>query len=209
MTPMPTIRAAFAPALLGLALCIVGLRSARATSVIPPTFPELVSEAETIVRGRVTDIAVRRASAPDGTPVIKTHVTFAVERTLKGAERREITLELLGGTIGEESLVVTGMPRFERGTTDYLFVERNGVQFCPLVAVRHGRYRLLRDDTGREFIGRDNAVPLTEVGEVVLPLAALPTVIRSASVAGALAPAAFEAAILAEVARTTPAARTR
>lgn len=202
-------RAAFFQALLGVMLCLFATRAARATSVIPPTFPELVAEAESIVRGRVTDIAVRRSSAPDGTPIIKTHVTFAVERTLKGPERASVTLEFLGGTIGEESLVVTGLPRFELGSTDYLFVERNGVQFCPLVAVRHGRYRLLRDAGGREFVARDNAVPLTDVAQVVLPLASLPDAIRSASVAGALTPATFEAAVIAELARTTPAARVR
>jgi len=202
-------RAVFFQGLLGVMLFLTATRAASATSVIPPTFPELVAEAEAIIRGRVTDIAVRRSSAPDGSPVIKTHVTFAVERTLKGAERPEITLELLGGTIGDESLVVTGMPRFELGSTDYLFVERNGIQFCPLVAVRHGRYRLLRDAGGREFVARDNAVPLTDVTQVVLPLAALPDVVRSAGASGALAPAAFEAAVIAELARTIPAARVR
>ncbi|MFM8338028.1 MAG: hypothetical protein ACKODK_20935 [Opitutaceae bacterium] len=202
-------RAVFFQGLLGVMLCLAATRAARATSVIPPTFPELVAEAEAIVRGRVTEIAVRRSSAPDGTPVIKTHVTFAVERTLKGPERASVTLELLGGTIGDESLVVTGLPRFELGSTDYLFVERNGVQFCPLVAVRHGRYRLLREAGGREFVARDNAVPLTDVTQVVLPLAALPDVLRSASVAGALTPSAFEAAVIAELARTIPAARVR
>ena len=145
----------------------------------------------------------------DGTPIIKTFVTLAVERTLKGADRREVTLEFLGGTVGEESLVVTGMPRFERGAADYLFIERNGVQFCPLVAVRHGRYRLLRDAGGREFIARDNSVPLTDVAQVVLPLADLPPALRAAGAAGGLPPAAFEAAILAEVGRASGNARTR
>lgn len=202
-------RAVFFQGLLGVMLFLTATRAARATSVIPPTFPELVAEAEAIIRGRVTDIVVRRSSAPDGSPVIKTHVTFSVERTLKGPERVSVTLEFLGGTIGDESLVVTGLPRFELGSTDYLFVERNGIQFCPLVAVRHGRYRLLRDTGGREFVARDNAVPLTDVTQVVLPLAALPDVIRSANVAGALGPAAFEAAISAEASRMTPAARER
>ena len=177
-------------ALAAFAAGIAGFPSARATSVIPPTFPELVAEADAIVRGRVTDIAVRRTAAPDGTPIIKTFVTFAVERTLKGADRREVTLEFLGGTVGEESLVVTGMPRFERGAADYLFIERNGVQFCPLVAVRHGRYRLLRDAGGREFIARDNSVPLTDVAQVVLPLVDLPSALRAAGAAGGLPPAA-------------------
>ena len=184
-------------------------RAAQATSVIPPTFTELVAEADAIVRGRVVDIAARRATAPDGTPVIKTFVTFAVERTLKGAANREVTLEFLGGTLGDESLVVTGMPRFELGTSDYLFIERNGVQFCPLVAVRHGRYRLLRDAAGREFVARDNAVALTDVTQVVLPLTDLPPALRAIGAAGALSPAVFETAVIAEAARAAGAARTR
>jgi hypothetical protein len=196
---------ACAALLLGLA----GSPAARATSVIPPTFPELVAEADAIVRGRVVDIAARRATAPDGTPVIKTFVTFAVERTLKGAANREVTLEFLGGTLGDESLVVTGMPRFELGTSDYLFIERNGVQFCPLVAVRHGRYRLLRDAAGREFVARDNAVALTDVTQVVLPLTDLPPALRATGAAGALSPAVFETAVIAEAARAAGVARTR
>ena len=201
--------AAFFRGLLGVMLCLVGTQAARATSVIPPTFPELVTEAEAIVRGRVTDIAVRRSSAPDGTPVIKTHVTFAVERTLKGPERREVTLEFLGGTVGDESLVVSGQPRFERGSVDYVFIEGNGIQFCPLVAVRHGRYRLLRDAGGNEFVARDNAAPLLDVSQVALPLAALPGVLRAAGPGSGLSPLVFEAAIRSELGRSPANARTR
>ena len=39
-----------------LFLCCLLSPLGRATSVIPPTFPELVQEAEGIYRGRVTDI---------------------------------------------------------------------------------------------------------------------------------------------------------
>ena len=61
-------------ALAAFAAGIAGFPSARATSVIPPTFPELVAEADAIVRGRVTDIAVRRTAAPDGTQIGRAHV---------------------------------------------------------------------------------------------------------------------------------------
>lgn len=206
---MPITLSRSALALAAFAMGLAGSPAVRATSVIPPTFPELVAEADSIVRGRVIDITTRRATAPDGTPVIKTFVTFAVERTLKGAANREVTLEILGGTIGDESLVVTGLPRFELGASDYLFIERNGVQFCPLVAVRHGRYRLLRDAAGREFVARDNAVALTDVAQVVLPLTDLPPALRAAGAAGALSPVAFEAAVIAEAARAAGNARTR
>jgi hypothetical protein len=204
------------PSRLGTALLLSLLLAApgRATSVVPPSFPELVAEADGIFRGRVTAIEARRATAPDGTAIIKTFVTFAIERTLKGAARSELTLDFLGGTIGDESLVVSGVPKFTLGATDYLFVERNGIQFCPLVALGHGRYRVARDAANaRDYLTRDNGVPLTDLGEIQLQLTTLPAPIRAASatsaVARALTPAAFEASILAEVQRPTIQSKTR
>jgi hypothetical protein len=191
---------------LRLLACLFALAPlARATSVIPPSFPELVHEADGIYRGRVTDIQARRATAPDGTAIIKTHVTFTIERTLKGPARRELTLDFLGGTIGDESMSVGGMPKFTLGSTEYVFVQRNGVQFCPLVAMGHGRYRLTRDNTSaRDYIARDNGHPLTDLAEVALKLEDnLPAPVRAARAASArdraLSPDAFEAGITAEV----------
>lgn len=198
-----------------LLLLLIVAVPCQATSVIPPSFPELVQEADGIYRGQVTDIQAVRTTAPDGTPVIKTRVTLALERTLKGAERSAITLEFLGGTLGDESLVVAGMPKFNLGAVEYVFVQRNGVQFCPLVAMGHGRYRVARDaTTARDFIARDNGTPLTDLAEVAIPLsaqAALPPAIRAAqaasAVARALTPAVFEAGIIAEIQRPTVRAR--
>jgi hypothetical protein len=198
-----------------LLLLLIWVVPCRATSVIPPSFPELVLESDAIHRGRVTAIQAVRTTAPDGTPIIRTHVTFTLERTLKGAERSTITLEFLGGTLGDESLVVTGMPKFNLGATEYVFVQRNGVQFCPLVAMGHGRYRVARDTTAaRDYVARDNGIPLTDLADVEIPLAAqasLPPAIRSAQAASALTraltPATFEASILAEVQRPTTRAR--
>lgn len=198
------------PFLLLLAL----VPAVRATSVIPPSFAELVSEADAIYRGRVTAVQARRVERPDGEgSVIKTFVTIAVERVLKGAEQREVTLEFLGGTVGDESMTVSGMPKFNLGAREIVFVQRNGVQFCPLVALAHGRYRVLRDDaTAREHIARDNGLPLTNVAEVELPITTLPDPVRAASAASAsaraLTPEAFEASITSEVQRPTPRLRT-
>jgi hypothetical protein len=179
----------------------------RATSVVPPSFTELVNEAEAIYRGRVTAVQARRVDRADGEgSTIKTFVTFAVERVLKGAEQKEITLEFLGGTIGDEKLEVSGMPKFNLGARDIVFVQRNGVQFCPLVALMHGRYRVMRDEaTAREHIARDNGVPLTDVGEVELPMVELPAPLRAASAASASSRAlscdAFESRVMSEVRR--------
>lgn len=177
---------------------------ARGTTVVPPSFADLVADADAIYRGTVTAVEPRRTASPDGTPAIKTFVTVAVENVLKGAPRHEVVLEFLGGTIDGESLVVSGMPRFKIGDREFVFVQRNGEQFCPLVAVMHGRYRVLRDaSAGREYVARDNRVPLTDVTEVELPMHALPPQVqaatRASAVAQALTPAAFEARISEQV----------
>ena len=115
-------------------------------------------------------------------------------------------MEFLGGTVGDESLVVTGMPKFARGDREFVFVQKNGVQFCPLVALSHGRYRVLRDAArSRDFIARDNGQPLTDTAEVEQPLQDLPTPVRAAraqaAIERALTPAAFEEGVAAAIRR--------
>jgi hypothetical protein len=198
---------------LRFALLVAALVPAlSATSVVPPSFPELVAEADAIYAGRVTTVEARKLTAPDGSPLIKTFVTFAVERVLKGTARESVTLELLGGRVGDEQLRVSGMPIFAVGDRDFVFVQRNGVQYCPLVALGHGRYRVLRDQaSGRDYVARDNRRPLAATSDVELPLHGLPAGVapaRAAAPAAALSPDAFAAEIAAEVARV-PAVRAR
>ncbi|RME67648.1 MAG: hypothetical protein D6781_12785 [Verrucomicrobia bacterium] len=190
--------------LIGLTLlALLAVPRARAITVRPPTFDELVAEAGAIVRGRVIAVEPFRTLSADGTPIIKTRVTWQVERALKGAEDRQtLTLEFLGGTIGEDSLHVGGMPVFRPGETDYLFTEPNTRVICPLIAAGHGRYRVLTDPaTGSEFIARDNRLPLTAVTEVNAPLHA--TASASKTAARGLSPETFESLIRQTLARIT------
>jgi hypothetical protein len=192
-----------------LVLAVAGF--ARATTVQPPEFPELVAEADAIYRGHVTAVHSERFTAPDGSNLIKTLVTFAVERPLKGGNNREIVLEFLGGTVGNDTLAVDGMPAFAVGDREILFVQRNGTQICPLVRMMHGRYRIERDPaTARDYIARDDRFPLTTIANVAQPMAASPgATSRAAAAAQALSPADFEAQIVAEVQRTSGAGSTR
>ncbi len=196
------------PFLTALFVCALAILapSLRATTVIPPTFPELVEKADAIYRGRATAVESRYVDRPDGSRVIKTFVTVAIDKVLKGPTQPSITLEFLGGRVGEDSLRVTGMPRFTVGTDDYFFVQKNGQQFCPLVAVMHGRYRVVRDEVqGRDYVARDNRAPLTDIAEVGLPMTELPAQVRAATATAtasrALTPAAFEAGVTSEVQR--------
>jgi hypothetical protein len=177
-------------------LFVVLLAMARATTVVPPDMTQLVDEADAIYRGRVTDVQARRVERADGGSVIKTFVTVAVDRVLKGAEVKETTLEFLGGTIGDETLEVGGMPQFTVGDRGIVFVQNNGQQFCPLVRLMHGRYRIQKDSaSGREFVARDNGRPLKQAADVVLPMTEAAVTATPAEVANALTPEAFEAEI--------------
>lgn len=166
-----------------------------AMSVVPPTFPELVAEAETIVRGTVTEVRTEEFDSPQGRGV-RTLVTLQVERTLKGTPGATLTLSVLGGTVGRRTLGIAGMPQFQVGQREIVFVAENGRVFCPLIGIGHGRYHLRADAaTGREYVARDNGVPLASTDEVVMPLANSAPLARLKSPASGLAPAAFEASI--------------
>ena len=144
--------------------------SAQATSVIPPTFDELVRESELILRGRVT--AVRSGWSEVGMkPRIATWVTIAVERTLRGEAGAAVTLEFMGGVVGETRLEVAGWPRFEVGDRGIFFVENRQARMCPLVRLRHGRYRIVNGgQAGADRVVRDDYSPVEPVTNVSAPL---------------------------------------
>ena len=195
---------------LALTVALFAAWSARAMSVVPPTFDELVGEADTVIRGQVTSVRSAYDEASPGRP-IRTYVSFRVERTLKGAPTATdtLTLVLLGGTVGAETLEVAGMPTFRVGDREIVFVANNGRTYCPLIAAGHGRYRVLHDPaTDRDYIARENRLPLESTEEVSLPLEMSAAAARLKSPARALTPAAFESSVEKTAARLAPALTT-
>jgi hypothetical protein len=191
---------------LALLLALAVPPATRATSILPPTFAELVAEAETIARGTVTAVRSEAFDSPQGRG-IHTFVTVRVERTLKGTPADTVTLRLLGGTVGKRTLRVVGVPTFAIGQRQLVFVARNGEVMCPLIGAGHGRYHVLTDTaTQREYLTRDNAVPLTSTDEIVLPLSSGPTadlLARRLTANQALSLASFETQIMDTLARAT------
>ena len=117
---------------------------ARATTIIPPTFDELVTRADTVFTGDV--LGVRSEYAGEGpTRRIVSQVTFNVLRVMKGQATTPFALQMLGGTVGTRSLVVDGMPHFVTGDRVVVFVKDNGKQFFPAVGAMNGVYRLERN----------------------------------------------------------------
>jgi hypothetical protein len=191
-------------AILAAFLCLVV--AARAMVVVPPTFSELVAEAETVVRGVVIDQRAEEFESPQGRG-IRTLVTLRVERVLKGAPRETVTLTLLGGTVGRRSLRIAGMPAFTVGDRQLVFIAGNGRVFCPVVASGHGRFHVQRDPaTGRDLVARDNGRPLLSKEEIGTPLGAQPLGVRLASGNIGIGLAEFEAQILAAIPAPRPSA---
>lgn len=181
---------------------LLGLSQASAMSVLPPTFDELVDESANIVRATVISVKPYRTVSRNGTPIIKTRVTWRVERTLKGASDEELILDFLGGSVGLESFEIGGMPKFRVGEQDFLFVEPDKSVICPLIAAGHGRYRVLVDaESGRDYVARDNHVPLDDVSEISGPLHLLEHGSTEDLRSNAIEPGEFEEIVLSTLKR--------
>ena len=171
----------------------LALTSSRATTVIPPTFDQLVDQAEMIFEGTVTGL--RSEWAGEGSERhIMTYVSFKVEDAIKGAVGADYTIQMLGGTVDGRTMEVTDAPRFKVGDRDILFVEHNGTQFIPLVGIMHGRFHVQPDENGsNEKVAKDN-------GALVANLAKLGQDEKAATSGKALSKAEFKAAIRQKIA---------
>jgi len=137
-----------------------------ATTVVAPTFEEMVDRADLVFVGKVASSRADWRTAGTNR-VIFTRVEFENEETLKGKAGASLTLQFLGGTVGDMTLQVADVPRFNAGDRVLLFVEGNGAQFCPLVGVFHGKFGLRKDErSGREFVLMHDGNPLRDVAQI-------------------------------------------
>lgn len=131
-----------------------------ASSVPRVSAQDRIRQADFIFEGTVTQINHRNAE-PSGVNQVRiphTFVTFQIQRIFKGssAAGNTITLRFRGGPDGMgRTLSISGIPQFQLGDREILFVRRNGVDFCPIVGWEQGRLRVVRgnvfDEHGREL----------------------------------------------------------
>jgi hypothetical protein len=143
-------------ALLGAAATV------RATTVIPPTFDQLVDQAEVIFQGSVTDVKSQWIGEGAERSIVS-YITFKVEESLKGGAGQTYTIRMLGGTVGEDTMEVSDAPRFHAGDRDIVFVENNGSQFVPLVGIMHGRFHVRRNQAGKDVVTDNDDEPVRDV----------------------------------------------
>ena len=180
------------------AVVLVGLLwmqvAATATTVIPPSFEQLVGESALVFEGDVIDVTSQwKGSGPEQT--ITTSVTFRVRQVLKGSWTPTVVLEFLGGTVGDRSLVVHDMPRFANGDHDILFVSAGTQQVSPIVGFSHGRFRIANSAAGDERVHRFDGAPIASPADID------PRRLRPPAVGPSISVAEFAGAITAEIAR--------
>ena len=147
-------------------------RPVSATMVDAPDIDSLISQSDYVVR------AVVRAATPEwrehaGRRYISTKVELEIRDVIKGAPPMPLVLNLIGGRIGEDELVVEGLPRFSVGDEQILFVHGEQRKMFPLVALMHGVYPIIREArTGEEYVLRSNGQPLSSAQDVSLPMTA-------------------------------------
>ncbi len=151
--------------MLALALCFSSLRG-FATTVVAPDFDSLVSQADYVVRAVVKSVS-SEWHVDGANRSIVTKVELTVREVIKGTPPDPLVLQMLGGQIGQTSMVVDGAPKFKVGDEDILFIRGNGQQFSPLVGIMYGRYPVSHDSaTGEDIVLRSNGAPLYDTTEV-------------------------------------------
>jgi hypothetical protein len=152
--------------LIFLGLLTLALPAARATTVIPPTFDDLVTKAEVIFEGTVTGLRSEWTGEGANRHIV-TYVSFKIEDAIKGATTADYTIRMFGGTVDGQTIEVTDAPRFKVGDRDILFVEHNGTQFIPLVGIMHGRFHVVADDSGtNEKITKDSGAAVADLSKL-------------------------------------------
>ena len=158
---------------IGVVLASFGLGwSAYASTARTLSLVEMSKSAEIIA-----DVTVLNAqsywAAPAGVKAIRTKITFAVNRVIKGNPGQTLALEFLGGSVGGRALKVPGLPQFAGGERYILFSAGPGSALvCPVLGLDQGALRVVHDNesgTDRVFRNWGQPVNANEKFETKVP----------------------------------------
>ena len=174
----------FRLSLVAFAAVLCGEIGASATTYPPVTFNELVTRADVIFIGEVTDVRPFPLDTPDGT-IIKTRVIFRVTDPIWGTANILEVLDFFGGEFGGVGMAIAGMPEFTVGDRRVVFASRER-SINPIVGFTQGLLQIRPDGGGIDRVFTLGGVPLGQPESI-----------------GAVAPA-VPVAPLAPVASVTP-----
>lgn len=122
---------------------------ALATTMVAVDVPTLSQKAQSIVIGRVTQVASRWTS--DKSRVV-TDIEVVVTETLKGAAADKVLLVQTGGTVDDVRQVVHGMPSFTAGEEVFLFLEPRGASRFATVGMAQGKFQIRRSSAADAWV---------------------------------------------------------
>ncbi|NOY05878.1 MAG: hypothetical protein GXO82_04500, partial [Chlorobi bacterium] len=119
----------------------------EATTVPRKSVDQLTSESRRIVIAKIVTVKSFESNG-----IIRTRVELDVTTSLKGPATTKLVLIMDGGTIGNETLIVDGLPEFVAGQRVILFLDENLDQMCPVYGWEQGMLRIIRDAASGEDV---------------------------------------------------------
>jgi hypothetical protein len=155
-----------------------------ATTYLPASFNEIVTESSTIVYGRVASV---RAAWSDDRRTIDSFVTVQAVHYLKGTRGQTLLVRVPGGQVGDRLMVIPGVPSFREGDMVVLFLKGAGPAIPHPVGLAQGVFRVVTDPRGGEPLvvpppivarGRTARVSRGDPARAPVPLAAFAAEVR-------------------------------
>jgi hypothetical protein len=98
----------------------------------------------------IADVTVLKSESFRADPIvpakIKTRVYFKVNQTLKGSVTGTFHLDFPGGTVGQITRTVMGMPTFQTAQRLIVFGRTDPNAFSPLIGMAQGALQIIHDD---------------------------------------------------------------
>jgi hypothetical protein len=127
------------------AVASLSLPQAHGSSALSLSLRQITQSAGLIADATVQSVNSYWAT-PSGAQTLRTKVTFQLNQAVKGSPGSTFTLEFLGGTVGEQSLTVEGVPQFQPGERYIIFSESPGkAVVCPILGLDQGALRVIHD----------------------------------------------------------------
>jgi len=152
--------------ILGAIVLSTFLPNIWATIAIPTDLRSMVRKADLVFTGKVVAQRSEWANVNNQKKII-TLVTCEVLELYKGAAGRTVELRCPGGTVGDTTLELVGLPSFSIGEKCVLFVRTNANAVCPIVGIYHGKLLVSKSTAGSdEVVSRHNGRPLRAISEI-------------------------------------------
>ena len=120
---------------------------------------DLTKEADSILRGEVTDI---RSEWNENKTRIYTYITLSVKERIKGSSTgNTVTIRQLGGKVGKKALFVSNSAIFQKGEEAVLFLKPEMVERAARVhrvGTRGIIHKIVGKEQGKYHIAKDGVV---------------------------------------------------